>query len=71
MRVLKLETPTFKVDEVILTGEIDPVSKTTIALKGNDLNYSEKRNLLFSGTLVSSGICVGVIVGTGKFSALG
>ena len=72
LRCLKFLTPVVKVDEAILTGETNPQTKTTekLSLSTNSIN-ADKKNILHSATLVSSGRAIGVVIGTGKSSALG
>ncbi|MBR9707225.1 MAG: HAD-IC family P-type ATPase, partial [Candidatus Diapherotrites archaeon] len=59
-----------KVDESSLTGESTPVSKKLISLD-EDTAVADRKNMLFAGTVVSSGRCVAVIVETGMRSEIG
>lgn len=57
-------------DESVLTGESVPVGKTTDALPvGTPL--SERINLVFQGTAVTSGTAEGVVIATGMTTELG
>lgn len=58
-------------DESALTGESTPVVKKTGAISGKGLAYTEQLNIAFAGTLVVRGQAKGVVVATGKQSAIG
>ncbi|HSV72213.1 MAG TPA: HAD-IC family P-type ATPase [Chthonomonadales bacterium] len=57
-------------DEAALTGESTPVSKTVDPV-GKDAEIGDRLCLAFSGTLVTSGAAVGVVVATGYRTELG
>lgn len=59
-----------RVDEAALTGESLPSDKSTEAVAA-DTPLGDRRGLLFSGTLVVSGVATGVVVGTGRETELG
>jgi len=59
-----------RVDESALTGESVPVQKDEDALPP-DTPVSDRRNMLYSGTLVTSGSGIGVTVATGAQTELG
>ena len=61
MRVLKLESTGLKVDQSIFTGETKPTSKEDCVIDNKDAVIIEKRNMLFSGSLVNSGIAIAVV----------
>lgn len=65
-----LRTKELRIDESILTGESVPVKKHTDPL-ADQLALGDRRNLAFSGTLVTSGQGVGVIVATGVHTEIG
>lgn len=65
-----LEVAGLQVDESLLTGEVMPVAKHSDVL-GLETPTSERTNLAFSGTLVTSGRAVGVVVATGAETELG
>jgi cation-transporting ATPase F len=58
------------VDESALTGESVPVVKDEVVLPA-DTAVADRRNMLYSGTLVTSGSGAGVVVATGAESELG
>ncbi|MBI4099880.1 HAD-IC family P-type ATPase [Candidatus Microgenomates bacterium] len=59
------------VDESTLTGEAYPVAKYQGELTGSELVVGDQRNMVFSGTSVSSGYGEAVVVATGLTSELG
>ncbi len=68
-RVIKSESLT--VDEAILTGEAYTVAKTPDVIGKENLVIGDQRNMVFSGTSVSSGYGEAVVVATGLNSELG
>lgn len=52
-----------------MTGEADPVNKTTPPASGKGI--LKKTNILFSGTLVISGTAVAVVCTTGMSTEIG
>jgi Mg2+-importing ATPase len=69
LRVLKANN--FLVDESVLTGESLPSSKTNEFLKQEPKEVFQAENILFAGTTVLLGTAQGIVVGTGKDTALG
>ncbi len=59
-----------QVDESALTGESVPVVKEELLLP-SDTALADRRNLAYSGTLVTYGQGVGVVVGTGAETEIG
>ena len=59
-----------KVDESALTGESVPVQKSSDVLKEN-LIIQEQKNMLFLGTNITNGKCMGIVINTGKNTELG
>lgn len=60
-----------RTDESILTGEAYTVSKIAIPIKKADLVVGDEKNMVFSGTSVSSGYGIAIVVATGFESELG
>lgn len=65
-----LECNNLSVDESTLTGESVPVQKEDIVLD-NDVNLSDRVNMVFSGTPVTNGNGKAVVVATGKNTEFG
>ena len=57
--------------QALLTGESVSVQKTTDAIDDTRAVNQDKTNMLFSGTNVASGRCVGIVVGTGQNTEMG
>lgn len=68
LRVMKAHN--LRVEEAILTGESTVVDKTAEALTG-ELPLGDRKNLLFSGTTISAGAGLGVVIATGEATELG
>lgn len=68
-RIIKSESLT--VDEAILTGEAYTVAKTSDVISKDNLVIGDQRNMVFSGTSISSGYGEAVVVATGLDSELG
>ncbi len=60
-----------RVDQSTLTGESNPVRKTSKALFQNNLAHSEMPNLVFAGTSVTAGTGKAVIFATGMETEFG
>ncbi len=67
MRII--ETAELKIDEAILTGESQPVTKETSPLKAGAL--ADRKNMCYMGTVVSYGRGMGVVVSTGMNTEMG
>ena len=68
LRILRAHE--LQTDEAMLTGESLPVAKQTHALPA-DTVLAERTNLAFSGTLVTRGQGVGLVVATGALTETG
>jgi Ca2+-transporting ATPase len=64
-------TSNFSVQEATLTGESTPVFKTSAELDEEDIALSDRANMVYAGTSVSSGKARAVVVSTGMDTELG
>lgn len=60
-----------KVDEASLTGESEPVYKTSDVLTADTISIADQRNMLFKGTHIVSGNGRAVVVATGFVTVIG
>jgi len=65
-----LELSNFKVNEAPLTGESMPVDKHTDSLSG-EVAISDRKNMVYMGTVVTSGRAIAVATGTGMTTEIG
>ncbi|MFN7057155.1 cation-translocating P-type ATPase, partial [Hyphomonas sp.] len=65
-----IQASNLQVQEAILTGESVPVSKHTEPAAA-DAPLGDRKSLLFSGTLVTSGTARGVVIATGPATEIG
>lgn len=61
----------FKVDESVLTGEASVVSKSSDAIRKQDLIVGDQKNMVFAGTNVVAGYAEAIVIATGFDSELG
>jgi Ca2+-transporting ATPase len=66
-----VEAAALQVDESALTGESQPVQKSTAPLDDGDAPPGERANMVFKGTQVTQGRATGVITATGMHTELG
>lgn len=70
-RLLSIQSNNFAIDQAILTGESESVSKETRQIKDEKAVKQDQINILFSGTTVVTGHAVAVVVLTGSSTAIG
>ncbi|RAL37444.1 hypothetical protein DM860_000138 [Cuscuta australis] len=70
MRVIHLISSTFRVEQGPLTGESEPVSKTTKVVP-EDVELQGKKCMVFSGTTVVNGHCFCLVTHTGMATEIG
>lgn len=70
-RLLSIQSNSFRVDQAILTGESESVSKNVAVVKDKQAVKQDQVNMLFSGTTVVSGHAYAVVVLTGGNTAIG
>jgi len=66
-----LETVNLRVDEAALTGESVPVTKNAHLDIEEDVSLGDRKTMAYTGTLVTYGRGVGVVVNTGMTSEIG
>ncbi len=66
-----LEAVNLEIGEAALTGESEPVTKTTEALKGASVALGDRLNMAYMGTVVTRGRGVGLVAETGMSTELG
>lgn len=57
--------------EALLTGESEPVAKSSAVLRQRKLGVGERRNMAFMNTAVAKGRAVGIVVATGSSTEVG
>lgn len=65
-----IEAHNIRVDEALLTGESEPISKTSEAIRGEKQVYDQS-NLLFQGSFIVSGEVTAAIIRTGNDTEFG
>lgn len=66
-----LDSSGLSTDESGLTGESIPVSKDAYASVSQDTVLAERKNMVFSGSLVTSGKATGVVIATANSTEIG
>lgn len=66
-----IASDTLAANEAVLTGESVPVEKDMGLRIAKDAVVSEMRNMVFMGTSISQGACLGIVVATGKDTFFG
>jgi len=70
-RILSIQSNSFSVDQSILTGESESVSKDVRVVKDSNAVKQDQINMLFSGTTVVTGHAIALVVLTGANTAIG
>merc|ERR1712073_172985 len=71
IRIMQIMSTTLRIDQSILTGESVSVIKHCDPVPDPRAVNQDKKNIVFSGTNVSSGKARGVVIGTGANTAIG
>ncbi|WP_283115270.1 cation-translocating P-type ATPase [Intestinimonas timonensis] len=66
-----LENYSLKVNESSLTGESEGVEKTADVIPGDEVALGDRKNMVFSGSLVTYGRALVAVTGTGMDTELG
>lgn len=66
-----LENHSLQVSESALTGESENVNKTADVLEKEELPLGDRRNMVFSGSLIAYGRAVVLVTGTGMQTEIG
>ncbi len=66
-----IEVANLQTNEAPITGESLPVEKTTESFDNPHLALGDRKNLVYSGTTVTRGRCLAVVVATGKNTEIG
>ena len=66
-----IESNNLKVDEAVLTGESTSIQKILEPIKKNDLPITDQKNMVFKGTVITSGSGRAIVVATGVETELG
>jgi Ca2+ transporting ATPase len=70
-RILSIQSNSFNIDQSILTGESESVSKDTQPVRDTNAVKQDQINMLFSGTTVVTGHATALVVLTGANTAIG
>lgn len=70
-RILDVYTSNFEVNESNLTGEPLSVYKNSDILASEELNIKDRKNIVFSSTVVTTGHAIALVIATGKNTQLG
>lgn len=71
IRILQIKSTTLRVDQSLLTGESVSVTKHNEPVPDPRAVNQDKKNLLFSGTNVSAGKALGIVINTGQRTEIG
>lgn len=71
IRIIALKTPTLRSEQASLTGESAPANKELSAVDATNCDLLSKHNMLFAGTAVANGHCLGVVNNIGMTTEIG
>ncbi|KAG8720021.1 hypothetical protein FRC08_001380 [Ceratobasidium sp. 394] len=70
-RVIAIHSSSFRIDQAILTGESESVSKSIETVNDHGAVKQDMTNMVFSGTTVVNGSAQAIVVHTGEQTAIG
>ncbi|CCO26138.1 Ca2+ transporting ATPase,sarcoplasmic/endoplasmic reticulum [Rhizoctonia solani AG-1 IB] len=70
-RIIAIHSSSFRIDQAILTGESQSVSKILDAINDKNAVKQDMTNMVFSGTTVVNGNATAIVVQTGEQTAIG
>lgn len=71
IRIARLTTCTLRVEQSSLTGESNAVLKTNLPTVDEDVELQGKDCMLFAGTTIVNGGCLGIVINTGMATEMG
>ncbi|KAI5068427.1 hypothetical protein GOP47_0016772 [Adiantum capillus-veneris] len=71
IRIAKLTTSTLRVEQSSLTGESTAVLKTCASSSFDDIDIQGKECMLFAGTTIVHGCCLGIVTSIGMATEIG
>jgi Ca2+-transporting ATPase len=66
-----LTISSFNSEEASLTGENNAIAKTTVAVAGDNIVPGDQHNMIFKGSIVTSGTATAVVTSTGMNTEIG
>jgi P-type Ca2+ transporter type 2C len=66
-----LHSSNLKVNESMLTGEAEAVDKITDSIRRGDIPLAERKNIVYSGTLVIEGRAIAIVTSIGDSTEMG
>ncbi|MBI3622647.1 magnesium-translocating P-type ATPase [Candidatus Pacearchaeota archaeon] len=66
-----IESQELYANESIITGESFPAKKSDKEISGNKLALTKQSNILFMGSIISNGLCKGIVVSIGEKTEFG
>ncbi|KAK9815793.1 hypothetical protein WJX72_009539 [[Myrmecia] bisecta] len=71
VRIISLKTATLRAEQASLTGESVAVSKVHQQIKEEDCELQGKDSMLFAGTAIANGSCLGIVNSIGMGTEIG
>uniref|UniRef100_A0A7S3KDR2 Calcium-transporting ATPase n=1 Tax=Euplotes crassus TaxID=5936 RepID=A0A7S3KDR2_EUPCR len=71
LRVAEMKSVSLQIEEASLTGESKPVNKQHEIIQSTSNLLQDRKNMLFSSTIVTYGKAIGIVCSTGMDTAIG